>query len=172
MLIWETPLVEREAVAALAAHARGVAECLVRDDGKGSAIICEHGEAPKGVREKRLDPRFAMGRTGPDAGPWIFAVGIWMPEGFRDEICAWYQQEHGPILLECPEWQGFHCLETNVERGAQLYVLHRLSARSALDSDARQRSRDTPWFHRLALHDWFDGPFERTLLRRISLSRH
>jgi hypothetical protein len=172
MLIWESPSVEREAIEALAAHAQGVAECLVRDDGTGSAILCERGEVPPGVREKRLEHVFSMGRSGPDAGPWIFAVGIRMPADFRDDLCAWYQHEHGPILLECPEWQGFQCFEMRVPHGAQLYVLHRLAARTALESEARKRSRDTSWFHRLSRHEWFDGPFERVLLRTIGLRSH
>ncbi|HVE90295.1 MAG TPA: hypothetical protein VNA44_11415, partial [Burkholderiaceae bacterium] len=72
MLMWHTPSVQAEEVEAFAAHARGVAECLLRTDNKGSVILCERGKAPKGVVEKRLAPLLSAGRFGPDAGPWIF----------------------------------------------------------------------------------------------------
>jgi len=172
LLIWESTSVDLAEIEALAAHSRGAAECLVRDDGEGSLILCEHGEAPRNVVAKRLSPVFASGSNGPEAGPWIFRVGIWIPAEFRGEVCAWYLYEHGPILLECPEWRGFECLEASAARGNQLYVFHRLAARGALDSDQRKRSRNTPWFHRLARHPWFDRAFERLLFRRVSLLWH
>ncbi|HUH92196.1 MAG TPA: hypothetical protein VL742_03495 [Casimicrobiaceae bacterium] len=172
MLIWESRSVERAEIEALAARSRGAAECLLRDDGKGSVVLCERGRAPKDVVEKRLEPVFASGHNGPAAGPWVFCVGIWTPAEFREELCAWYLYEHGPILLECPQWRGFQCLEASAARGNQLYVLHRLATRTALDSEQRKRSRDTPWFHRLARHEWFDRAFERVLLRRVSLLWH
>jgi hypothetical protein len=171
MLIWETSSVDPAEIEALAGHSRGTAECLLRDDGKGSLILCDHGDAPTNIVEKRLRSVFASGRNDPEAGPWVFFVGIWAPAEFREELCAWYLHEHGPILLECPQWQGFRCLEAHAAQGTQLYVLHRLAERSALDSEQRKRSRDTPWFHRLARYEWFDKAFERVLLRRVSLVR-
>lgn len=169
MLIWETPAVARTAVEALAARAIGAAECLRRDDGKGSLILCEQGRAPKGVTERRATLLFSAGRPGPEAGPWIFAVTIWTPEDFREELCAWYQYEHGPLLLECSTWQGFQFLEASAEDGCRFHVLHRLAERSALDSIQRKQSRATPWFRRMAKHKWFDGAFERVLAQRVSL---
>jgi hypothetical protein len=168
MLLWQTPAVKPEDVEALAAHAKGAAECLVRDDKKGSFILCERGKAPKGLIEKRLTPLFSAGHFGPEAGPWIFLVGFWMPDDWREEFCAWYQYEHGPILLECREWRGFQFLETATKRGSQFYALHRLASSSALDSPQRKRSRATPWFRRLSKNKWFDGAFERVLCHRSS----
>jgi hypothetical protein len=172
LLTWESTSVDAAEIEALAAHSRGPAECLLRDDGKGSLILCEHGEAPRNVVEKHLTPVFASGSNGPEAGPWIFCVAIWVPADFREELCAWYLYEHGPILLECPEWRGFQCLEASAARGNQFYVFHRLAARSALDSEQRKRSRSTAWFKRLARHEWFDKAFERVLFYRVSLLRH
>lgn len=172
MLLWQTTAIKPEDVEALAAHARGAAECLIRDDKKGSFILCDRGKAPKGVIEKRLMPLFAAGRFGPEAGPWIFAVGLWMPKDWREEFCAWYQYEHGPMLLECREWKGFQFFEMPTKRGCQFYVLHRLANRSALDSPQRKRSRATPWFLRLSKNKWFDGAFERVLCRRSTLLWH
>lgn len=169
MLIWETSAVEHKRLEAVARHTSGAAECLRRDDGKGSLILCDQGNAPRGVQEKRVSRLFSAGRVGPEAGPWIFMVGIWTPEEWREEFCGWYQYEHGPMLLECPVWQGFHFLEASVESGCQFYVLHRLADKAALDSDERRRSRATPWFKRLSRNKWFDGAFERVLTQRLAL---
>lgn len=172
MLIWQTPTVETARVEALAAHAIGAAECLRRDDAKGSVVLCEQGRAPKDVDERRATRLFVAGRYGPDAGPWVFMVGIRTPDDWREELCGWYQYEHGPMLLECPEWQGFQFLEASVESGCQFYVLHRLASRKALESEHRKQSRATPWFRRLARNSWFDGPFERVLVHRMTLEWH
>ena len=169
MLIWWTAAVDSEALDAVACHAIGSAECLQRTDTKGGIILCEQGSAPKDVAQTQATALFTSGRFAPDAGPWIFLVGIWTPSDWREELCAWYRCEHGPLLLECPEWRGFQFLETTVDDGCQFYVLHRLADRSALESDQRKRSRATPWFRRLANNDWFDAPFERILAHRTSL---
>jgi hypothetical protein len=172
MLIWQTPSITRDDLDAIAACSTGTAECLVRDDNKGSVVICDDGIAPENVVEKRVTALFSAGRFGPDAGPWIFSVGVWTPEDWREEFCAWYRHEHGPMLLECREWRGFQFVEMPTERGCQFYVLHRLAARSALESEARKRSRSTPWFQRLAKNEWFDEAFERVLCKRLSLVWH
>jgi hypothetical protein len=169
MLMWRSRAVRPSQVEGLTSGVNGSAECLLRDDGKGSIIVCEQGRAPRHVTEMRLAPLHSAGRCGPEAGPWIFCVGIWTPEDWREELCAWYQYEHGPMLLECPEWQGFRLFETSAARGCQFYVLHRLASRSALDSEQRKRSRTTPWFRRFAKHAWFDIAFERVLCHRLGL---
>ena len=168
MLFWQTHAVTAKALAALAARASG-AECLVREDKTGSLIVCEQGDTPEGVNEKRVTPLFSGGRTGPDAGAWIFYVGLWTPKEWRSEFCAWYRCEHAEILLECPDWEGFQFLEGPSEKGCQFYVLHHLAERGALDSEWRRLSRSTSWFKRLAKNKWFDKPFERVLYRRINI---
>lgn len=172
MLIWQTSSIKPKELDAIAACSTGSAECLVRDDNQGSFVICDEGRAPEDVVERRVSALFSAGRFGPDAGPWIFSVGVWTPEDWREEFCAWYRHEHGPMLLACPEWRGFKFLEMSVERGCQFYVLHRLAARSALQSEARTRSRSTPWFRRLSQNAWFDEAFERVLCQRLSLLWH
>jgi hypothetical protein len=92
---------------------------------------------------------------------------LWTPQDFRKEFLAWYKVEHLPMLLECPIWDGCRFVEQDVERGCQFYALHQLSDKAALDSDARKRSRSTPWFNRLAKNGWFDAGFRRTLCRRL-----
>lgn len=167
MLIWRTSAIGDAGLKALSVHTDDAAEFLQREDGRGGVVLCDRGSVPPGVREQRAVSLFSQGLHGPEAGPWIFLVGVWTPDEWREEFCAWYQCEHGPMLVECPEWKGFQFVEVPVARGCQFYVLHRLAERAALDSDERKRSRSTPWFHRLAKNEWFDGPFERVLCRRI-----
>ena len=169
MLMWQTSANNSEGVETLGARAKGAAECLLRVDKAGGVVLCERGKAPKGVVETRLRPVLVAGRIGPDSGPWVFIVGIWTPEDWREELCAWYQCEHGPILLECVEWSGFQLMQAPARKGCQFYVLHRLADRSALNSRQRKQSRATPWFRRLSKNKWFDAPFERVLCYRSNL---
>lgn len=168
MLIWETTSTSAKALEGLARRANGAAQCLLREDKAGSFIFCERGDPPKAVLERQVTELFSAGRHGPGAGSWVFRVGIWTPQDWRSEFTAWYKCEHGPILLECPEWEGFQLFEAPSPRGCQFYVAHYLAERSALDSEWRRLSRSTPWFKRLARNKWFDKPFERVLCRRLT----
>lgn len=114
----------------------------------------------------RIDVRVARGRFGRGAGPFLFRVGIWTPAAFRDEFLQWYEIDHFPILLECGEWHGGRLVEEKIADGCQFYAMHNLETPAALDSEARKRSRSTPWFRRLAENDWFDKKFVRGLYRR------
>lgn len=166
MLIWEAP--GAAVSGSLRAAAGSGAEFFAREDGKGSVLLCEDGAvAPQGVTEKQVEVLFSGGSFGPRGGPWLFDVGLWVPDSHRSEFCAWYRHEHAPILLECPVWSGFRFVEQRVERGRQYYALHWLAEREALDSPFRKLSRSTPWFRRLAANDWFDGAFVRVLARRL-----
>jgi hypothetical protein len=172
MLIWQTPLTDNARVSAIARNVVGPVECLRRADGRGTIILCEQGRAPEGVLETSVTPVISSGNTTLDAGRWLFYVIIAAPREWRDELCDWYRTEHGPILLECPQWRGFTLCESAAGDECRLHVLHRLADRNALDSEERKRSRATPWFERLARNAWFDGPFERILAERIQLIEH
>jgi len=71
------------------------------------------------------------------------------------------------MLLECSEWEGCRFYESVVTDGARFYACHQLASKSALDSEERKASRQTPWFDRLKVHDWFDEAFARCLYRRL-----
>jgi len=114
-----------------------------------------------------VQPLFEGGRHGPGAGEWLLCVGLWVPADQRGEFLAWYEQEHLPILLQCPTWDGCRFVEAPHAKGCQFFALHQLSDRAALDSAERARSRATPWFQRLKRFEWFDQPFTRTLYRRV-----
>jgi hypothetical protein len=170
MLIWELATNDAADIRRTAIGCATDAEAYVRDDGRGSLILCS-GDDPRaaGVSgAKRMAVLFTGGRHGRNAGDWLFHVGLWTPEDFRIEFLAWYELEHLPILLECPTWNGCRFVEQKVDNGYQFYAMHQLAEKAALDSAERKRSRSTPWFKRLSIHPWFDGAFTRTLYRRAA----
>lgn len=144
------------------------AEYFARVDGDGAVELIDGDEAPAsaGPGAMQATTLFTGGDFGDRGGPWLFMVGLWTPEDFREEFIAWYKNEHLPILLECREWDGCRFVETKTANGCQFHSLHQLSDRAALDSEQRKRSRATPWFKRLSKNDWFDGAFTRTLYKR------
>lgn len=129
-------------------------------------ISAENGTRPNAARE--VNVLFTGGTYGAAAGAFLFHVGIPVPSEFREDFLAWYRDEHLPILLEAPGWDGCRFVEEPVEGGLLFHALHQLSDRRALDSAERKRSRATPWFERLAQHAWFDKGFARTLYERYS----
>ena len=169
MFIRESPSTDWKDVRRLAGRASDSAEFFLRDEGTGSIVLTEDEPIAQEatVADRRVELRFTGGRYGADAGSWLFYVGLWAPDDYRDEFLAWYKLEHLPILLESPLWDGCRFVEEKVERGAQFYALHQLADRRALDSAERKHSRATPWFKRLATQAWFDGAFKRTLCRRM-----
>lgn len=155
---------EGDAPAAAGIAASGApAEVFVRNDGDDRLVLGDGG-APAGATPATV--LFTGGAHGPDAGAFLFKVGMWTPESERHDFLAWYETDHLPLLLEHPTWDGCRFVEVDAAEGCQFYVLHQVQDRAALASPARERSRDTAWFHRLKRHAWFDEPFRRILYRR------
>ena len=167
MLIWKTKQTSPKALWEVTQCAEGEVECLVHVAGLGAMVTCSRGVAPDSVEQITSHRVFSAGSFGPQGGPWIFVVSIWAPREWGSELCAWYQDEHTPMLLQCTNWKGVDLRETPTELGRQFHVLHRLADPLALESPQRASSRRTPWFDRLAENSWFDGPFTRDLYRRV-----
>jgi hypothetical protein len=146
----------------------GEEEVFLRDDAQGALIVCSGNKSPDRSAGREIKELFNGGRFGRAGGSWLFCVGLWTPEDFREEFLAWYRVEHLPMLLECLTWDGCRFVEESVPKGCQFYAMHQLADKKALDSDERKRSRATPWFKRLTKNDWFDGAFTRTLYRRVA----
>jgi len=99
-------------------------------------------------------------------GALVFMLKYPVPCEFHDEFDAWFQYEHMPMLLEEPTWYG--CTFYRALGGSRYAfgALHNLEPQ-ALTSDARNRSVDTPWWHRLTRHAWFDKEFVRARLTEM-----
>lgn len=166
MLMAELPNLAANDLATVRVEA-GV-EIYTRSDAPAMLILAQ-GRLPEhvGCASRELSLLFADGRYGPTGGAHLFHVALWVPFDFRAEFLAWYQTEHLPILLECSAWQGCRFAEEKVTSGHQFHALHQLACPDALNSEERRLSRQTPWFKRLAVNEWFDRAFRRSLYRRL-----
>jgi hypothetical protein len=91
-------------------------------------------------------------------GTHLFVVGFAVPDDAVDELDRWYAEEHGPMLLEAPGWDGFRVLDvTESNTGLRRIALHELSDLAALDAPERAAAGSTEWRARLAEEPWFAG---------------
>ena len=93
--------------------------------------------------------------------PVLYPVFFNIPQANLTEFDDWYDQDHVPTLLECPEWlavRRFH-LEISDPGNYNRLALHYLADESAMDSDARKKARASEWRDRLANQPWFKGHY-------------
>jgi len=106
-------------------------------------------------------------RGGSDRkGSIVYLLKYPVPFDYLYEFDAWFQYEHMPMLFEEPAWYGCELFRA---LGASSYTFAALQYLEphALKSDARNRSVDTPWWHRLCRHEWFDKQFTRTIMKPL-----
>ncbi|MBN3805476.1 hypothetical protein GXB81_20825 [Paraburkholderia sp. Ac-20336] len=99
--------------------------------------------------------------SSPFDAQFVYAVFFTVPEARSDEFNRWYEQDHIPALLECEDWlavRRFDIVDGDPQRFTHL-ALHYLAKREALESDAREKARGTPWRARLAAEEWFKGHY-------------
>ncbi len=93
--------------------------------------------------------------------PVVLCVFFAVPMEQRGNFEAWYDTEHIPMLLECPQWlmaRRFDIIAWDPEPYTHM-ILHYLSDESALDSEALKKARETEWRQRLAAQSWFTPLF-------------
>ena len=93
--------------------------------------------------------------------PVVLCVFFSVPMEQRGTFEDWYDTEHIPMLLDCPDWlmaRRFDIVEWDPEPYTHV-ILHYLNEESALESDALKRSRETPWRQSLAAQSWFTPLF-------------
>jgi hypothetical protein len=91
----------------------------------------------------------------------LYAAFFTVPPEKVAEFDAWYEEDHIPLLMREERWLGvrrFAVLDGQPHPFNRL-TLHHLSDRSALNSEARERARATPWRARLASQAWFRGHY-------------
>ena len=96
----------------------------------------------------------------------VFMLKYPVPCEFQDEFAAWFEDEHMPMLVEEPTWYGCRLYRSLGGSRFPFAALHDLEPQ-ALTSEARNRSVDTPWWHRLKRHAWFDKEFVRARLTAL-----
>ncbi|VCU68580.1 hypothetical protein PIGHUM_00637 [Pigmentiphaga humi] len=103
------------------------------------------------------------GDTAPQAIDTAVLYPVWfdVPQAHLQEFDDWYEQDHVPLLLECPQWRAvrrFDVKDGEPGRYNRL-ALHYLDDAAALESPARAKARATPWRERLAAQPWFKGTY-------------
>jgi hypothetical protein len=91
----------------------------------------------------------------------LYAVFFDVPTERQADFDAWYATDHVPLLMEETQWLGVRRFEISdgaPERYNRM-ALHYLADKSALESDARQKARATPWRAKLAQEPWFKGRY-------------
>jgi hypothetical protein len=87
------------------------------------------------------------------AYPVFFSV----PNSREAEFNRWYNEEHLPMLLDCPQWvmcRRFRVTESPALQWTHV-ALHYLLDLRALQSPERDAARSTPWRQQLEAEGWF-----------------
>lgn len=87
----------------------------------------------------------------------VYPAFLRVPQDRLQEIDRWYDEEHLPILLSCPQWVMARRFRITAARGTHYnhVALHYLTDLRALQSPQRDRARDTPWRDKLMAEGWF-----------------
>lgn len=106
------------------------------------------------VSEQRGSPP-----AGTDAlsAPLLFAVMFEVPASRRADFSAWYDGDHLPRLLACPDWwlaRRFEVVDGDPGRWTHL-TLHYLGDRGALESTERAAARASAARSAFAREPWF-----------------
>jgi hypothetical protein len=93
--------------------------------------------------------------------PVLYAVCFNIPAEARPDFDAWYETEHIPLLMECPDWLMVRRMRVTdgIPETYTHMALHYLADAKALQSPERQKARNTPWRSRLAKNDWFKASY-------------
>jgi hypothetical protein len=93
--------------------------------------------------------------------PILYAVFFSVPDERVEEFNRWYEEEHVPMLLKCPEWlriRRFEVTEAEPQPWTHM-ALHYLADLSARESPERDAARDTEWYRKLSEEPWFRSSY-------------
>ncbi|MBB5048321.1 hypothetical protein HNR60_003084 [Rhodopseudomonas rhenobacensis] len=93
--------------------------------------------------------------------PILYSVCFNVPAEAAAEFDSWYETEHIPLLMECPDWLMVRRMLVT-DGVPEIYThmaLHYLADAKALQSPARENARATEWRKRLAEQDWFQASY-------------
>ena len=95
-------------------------------------------------------PAGVTGMDGP--APVILAVANSVPPEMEDDMTAWYEQEHIPLLLEVPGWRRvrrWRLIGGSEPQGPDFLSLHELAGPSVLEEPGYRAAISTPWRDRI-----------------------
>lgn len=92
-----------------------------------------------------------LGVGGP--APVILAVANWVPLETVDDMTAWYEQEHIPMLLAVPGWRRIRRFRLTdpppLGDGLGFLSLHELAGPAVLEQPGYRAAVSTPWRDRI-----------------------
>ena len=133
----------------------------VLDSAEYQAVVAGGGDREKFIMSHlaTLDRRIyaQLSDDGLDAsgpGPVILAVANSVPPEMVDDMTAWYEQEHIPMLLAVPGWRRIRRYRLTgpaplTGPGAGFLSLHELSDTAALSEPGYRAAVSTPWRDRI-----------------------
>jgi hypothetical protein len=106
---------------------------------------------PLGMQRRR-----DVGEDAIDAAV-VYPAMLRVPDNRMPELGRWYDEEHLPLLLSCPQWLMTRRFRVTEARGLDFthVALHYLSDLRALQSPEREVARNTPWRDSLIAQGWF-----------------
>jgi hypothetical protein len=93
--------------------------------------------------------------------PVLYAVCFNIPAEAHLEFDAWYETEHIPLLMKCPDWLMVRRMRVtdSVPETYTHMALHYLADAKALQSPEREEARNTTWRGKLAKNEWFKASY-------------
>jgi hypothetical protein len=87
----------------------------------------------------------------------VYPAFLRAPHDRLREVNRWYDEEHLPMLLSCPQWVMTRRFRITRQRGLDYshVALHYLTDLRALQSPERDAARNTPWRDGLIAEGWF-----------------
>lgn len=100
------------------------------------------------ISEDRPAARPAPAATDGPA-PAVMAVSMSVPAGSEDDVTAWYEREHIPMLLAVPGWRRIRRYRLTAGTGPEYLSLHELDGQHVFEEDAYKAAISTPWRNRI-----------------------
>jgi len=87
----------------------------------------------------------------------VYPAFLRVPHDRTEELNRWYDEEHLPILLSCPQWVMTRRFRITAAHGLDWnhVALHYMADLRALQSSARDLARGTSWRDKLLAEGWF-----------------
>lgn len=87
----------------------------------------------------------------------VYPAFLRVPEDRLAEVGRWYEEEHLPMLLACPQWAMTRRFRIRSPQGTDFthLALHYMTSLATLRSPERDTARDTPWRDKLIAEGWF-----------------
>jgi hypothetical protein len=87
----------------------------------------------------------------------VYPAMLRVPHDRMQDVGRWYEEEHLPILMSCPQWVMTRRYRVTAASGLDFthVALHYLTDVRALQSPERDTARDTPWRNQLIAEGWF-----------------